>query len=63
MTRKEWKTTGTGRVIAILILMIAIFLRAGQVEDEKYFMALLILVPVLFFVVWERVMRYKRDLK
>jgi hypothetical protein len=55
MIRKQWKFSDGGRVMALLILLTAIFLKAAYVENEKYYWALLILVPLLFIAIWNRV--------
>ena len=51
MTRNEWGPSIYGRAIIILLFLSLIFMVAGIVEGERYWLALLVTVPALFFAI------------
>ncbi len=53
MLRNQWKSSVSGSVLALLMLLNVIFLKSAFVEDGKYYLALVILLPLLAIALWD----------
>ncbi len=53
MIRNERKVSVSGMVISFLIVLNSIFLKEAYVENEQYYGALVITVPLMLFAIWE----------
>jgi len=53
MIRKKYKTSSGGMTIAVLIFMNALLLKAGYLENPKYYPALIVALPLLAFAIWD----------
>jgi hypothetical protein len=57
MTQYKPRVSASGMVIAFLILLNTIFLKSAYVDNDKYYWALLITVPLLVIAIWDRLRR------